>query len=104
MSILDRFGFGKSRKVESESTFEGEAQATTGEELLRLAESNQTVVGAELEEFETRVAEIMQQAEIGGGMRPEDWNLVRQTAIKSAEALSGYGIIVTAESFMETLD
>lgn len=73
------------------------------ESLLRLAESND-LVRSELEQFESRVAEIKQQAGIGGGMTPDDWSLINQAARNAAERLERLGASVTAEAFVAALE
>tara|TARA_B100000508_G_scaffold31981_1_gene24582 strand:- start:19911 stop:20210 length:300 start_codon:yes stop_codon:yes gene_type:complete len=98
MSFLDRLGFGKAESTESADA------VNTGDELIRLAESNPDVVGHELSVFEAEVDRIKQQAQMGDGMSPDDWNLVDQAASRSAQELSGYGIAVTAEAFKGALD
>ena len=71
------------------STFVGNF-VTTGDELLSLAASNK-VVAAELAEFESHVKELVDEGEI------------QQAAFKSAEALSGYGISVDAQAFLDAI-
>jgi len=62
----------------------------TGEGLLKLSQSN-TIARAELEQFQERVGGIQDQKEI------------EEESRKSADALSGYGISVKSEAFLETL-
>lgn len=63
----------------------------TGEELLSLIASNE-VVAAEYKEFEGSVAGLA------------DHEVIKEQAQKSADALSGYGISVRVEAFVETVE
>lgn len=95
MGIFDRFTKREAAPVESASEAVSDAES-----LARLAESN-SVVAAEVESFEAKVADLKKQAEMGGGMVADDWGLIRSYAVQSAEALSGYGIAVDVEAFVE---
>ena len=97
MNFFDRFIPGNKEQANPE--VEGGA-VSTAEDLSRLAESNE-VVEAELQNFSDQIEHLKEQAQIGGGMTPADWNLVTQKAKRSAEALNGYGISVAPEAFEE---
>lgn len=60
----------------------------TGDELLSLIASNK-IAAAEFEDFERRIKEMQNKEEIG------------KEAVHSADALSGYGISVSAKAFIE---
>ncbi len=63
----------------------------TGDDLLRLIQSNQ-VVAAEFTQFEIKIKGLTDQSRI------------KEMAQKSADSLSGYGISVSAGAFMEVIE
>ncbi|MCA9363496.1 hypothetical protein KC851_04220 [Candidatus Kaiserbacteria bacterium] len=63
----------------------------TDEALLELIASNQ-VAAAEYGEFKKRISKL------------SDNNLIEKEAIRSADALSGYGISVSPMAFLEAID
>ena len=70
--------------------------------LLRMAEQDQRVETI-LENFRTQVQSLQQQASGAGGMRPEDWNIVKQDALRASTALKEFGYVVES-SLIENLD
>ncbi len=72
------------------------------ESLLRIAEKDEAVE-AVITNYQTQVRLLKEQSQMGGGMRPEDWNIITQDAQRASETMKALGYDVDSSLF-ETLD
>lgn len=94
--------FSREKQNSAEVPIELEMHIDDVEVLLRIAEKDEAVE-AVITNYQTHVRALKEQSEIGGGMRPEDWNIVRQDAERASESMKVLGYDADPSLF-ESLD
>lgn len=94
--------FSREKPNTSEVSVEFEMRLDDVESLLRIAEKDEAVE-AVITNYQTQVRLLKEQSQMGGGMRPEDWNIITQDAQRASETMKALGYDVDSSLF-ETLD